>query len=35
MDVSWETFGNWQVVRVNGQVDSKTVGDLRDFIDTK
>ena len=35
MDVSWETFDNWQVVRVNGQVDSKTVGDLRDFIDTK
>jgi anti-sigma B factor antagonist len=34
MDISLETFNSWQVVRVNGQVDSKTVGDLRDFIDT-
>jgi anti-sigma B factor antagonist len=35
MEITLETFNSWQVVRVNGQVDSKTVGDLRDFIDTK
>lgn len=35
MEIILDTFNNWQVVRVNGQVDSKTVGDLRDFIDTK
>ena len=33
MQVQLETFKDWQVIRVNGQVDSKTVGDLRDFID--
>jgi anti-anti-sigma factor len=25
----------WQVIEVNGQVDSKTVGELREFIDTQ
>jgi anti-sigma B factor antagonist len=35
MQVTLESFGQWQVIRVSGQVDSKTVGDLRDFIDTQ
>ena len=25
----------WQVIRVEGSVDSKTVGELRDFLDAK
>mgnify|MGYP006271650491 CR=1 FL=1 len=35
MQVSRESYNNWQVIRVCGQVDSKTVGDLRDFIDNE
>ena len=35
MEVKLESFYNWQVIKVCGQIDSKTVGDLRDFIDTK
>jgi len=35
MEVTLEQFGDWQVIKVTGQVDSKTVGDLRDFIDTQ
>jgi anti-sigma B factor antagonist len=35
MQVQLETYGNWQVIRVSGQIDSKTVGELRDFIDTE
>ena len=35
MEVKLESFNNWQVIRVSGQIDSKTVGDLRDFIDSE
>jgi anti-sigma B factor antagonist len=35
MNVSLESHNNWQVIKVSGQVDSKTVGDLRDFIDNE
>jgi anti-sigma B factor antagonist len=35
MQVLMESFGSWQVIRVSGQIDSKTVGELRDFIDTE
>jgi anti-sigma B factor antagonist len=35
MQVSRESYNNWQVIKVSGQVDSKTVGDLRDFIDNE
>jgi anti-sigma B factor antagonist len=35
MQVSRESYNNWQVIKVCGQVDSKTVGDLRDFIDNE
>lgn len=35
MNVSLESFKGWQVIRVTGQIDSKTVGSLRDFIDTE
>jgi anti-sigma B factor antagonist len=35
MEVSLDSFAGWQVIRVSGQIDSKTVGDLRDFIDTQ
>jgi anti-sigma B factor antagonist len=35
MDVQLESCDNWQVIRVKGQIDSKTVGELRDFIDSE
>jgi anti-sigma B factor antagonist len=35
MNVTLDSFKNWQVIKVAGQVDSKTVGDLRDFIDSE
>jgi anti-sigma B factor antagonist len=35
MEVKLESFNNWQVIKVTGQIDSKTVGDLRDFIDSE
>jgi anti-sigma B factor antagonist len=35
MQVQMEAYGTWQVIRVSGQIDSKTVGELRDFIDTE
>ena len=35
MDVQSSTFKNWQVIKVNGQIDSKTVIKLRDFIDSE
>jgi len=35
MEVKLESFNNWQVIKVCGQIDSKTVGDLRDRIDTE
>jgi anti-anti-sigma factor len=34
MNLSKSTSSGWQVIHVDGQVDSKTVGTLRDFIDT-
>jgi anti-sigma B factor antagonist len=33
MELSKKTTKGWQVIEVNGQVDSKTVGDLRDYLD--
>lgn len=35
MDLSKSTIRGWQVIHVVGQVDSKTAGDLRDYIDTQ
>jgi anti-sigma B factor antagonist len=35
MNVSLDSFKDWQVIKVAGQVDSKTVSDLRDFIDSE
>lgn len=35
MDVQSSTFKNWQVIKVSGQIDSKTVVKLRDFIDSE
>ena len=35
MEVTLDSFNSWQVIKVTGQVDSKTVGDLRDFIDSE
>ena len=35
MEVQQELLGNWQVIRVIGEIDSKTVTSLRDFIDEK
>jgi anti-sigma B factor antagonist len=35
MNVTLDSFKNWQGIKVAGQVDSKTVGDLRDFIDSE
>ena len=35
MNVQSETFQNWQVIRVSGQIDSRTVLKLREFIDSE
>ena len=35
MNVQSETYQNWQVIRVSGQIDSKTVLKLREFIDSE
>ena len=35
MDVQSSTFKNWQVIKVSGQIDSKTVIKLRDSIDSE
>jgi anti-sigma B factor antagonist len=35
MQVELKPFKNWQVIQVTGQIDSKTVGELREFIDTE
>ena len=35
MEVKLESFNNWQVIKVSGQIDSKTVGDLREYIDSE
>ena len=35
MEVKLDSHASWQVILVSGQIDSKTVGQLRDFIDTE
>ncbi|MCB4412662.1 MULTISPECIES: STAS domain-containing protein [unclassified Synechococcus] len=35
MEVQQELIKNWQVIKVTGEIDSKTVSTLRDFIDEK
>jgi anti-sigma B factor antagonist len=35
MEVKKELIKNWQVIKVSGEIDSKTVSTLRDFIDEK
>mgnify|MGYP006267581983 FL=1 len=35
MEVKLDSYASWQVIVVSGQIDSKTVGQLRDFIDTE
>ena len=35
MEVQQELLDNWQVIKVTGEIDSKTVTTLRDFIDEK
>lgn len=33
MELSKSTIKGWQIIGVTGQVDSKTIGDLRDYLD--
>jgi anti-sigma B factor antagonist len=33
MELSKSTIKGWQIIEVTGQVDSKTIGDLRDYLD--
>lgn len=33
MELNKSIIKGWQVIEVKGQVDSKTVGDLRDYLD--
>ena len=35
MEVEQNLIKNWQVIKVTGEIDSKTVSTLRDFIDEK
>ena len=35
MEVQQELIKNWQVIKVTGEIDSKTVSTLRDIIDEK
>ena len=35
MEVQQDIVGNWQIIKVSGEIDSKTVGTLRNFIDEK
>ena len=35
MEVQQELINSWQVIKVSGEIDSKTVSTLRDFIDEK
>ena len=35
MEVQQELLDNWQVIKVTGEIDSKTVTTLRDFINEK
>jgi len=33
MELSKSTIKGWQIIGVSGQLDSKTIGDLRDYLD--
>ncbi len=33
MELSKSTIKGWQIIEVTGQVDSKTIGDLKDYLD--
>ena len=35
MEVQQELIDNWQIIKVTGEIDSKTVSTLRSFIDEK
>ena len=35
MEVQQELINNWQIIKVTGEIDSKTVSTLRSFIDEK
>ena len=35
MEVQQELLDSWQIIKVSGEIDSKTVTTLREFIDTK
>ena len=35
MEVTQELLDNWQVIKVVGEIDSKTVTTLRNFLDEK
>ena len=35
MEVQQELIENWQIIKVTGEIDSKTVSTLRSFIDEK
>ena len=35
MEVTQELLGSWQVIKVVGEIDSKTVTTLRNFLDEK
>ena len=35
MEVKQELIDNWQIIKVTGEIDSKTVSTLRSFIDEK
>ena len=35
MKVEQELIENWQVIKVTGEIDSKSVGTLREFIEEK
>ena len=35
MEIKQELIHNWQIIKVTGEIDSKTVSTLRSFIDEK
>ena len=35
LDIVSSTENGWQIIKVVGQVDSKSVGDLRDYLDAE
>ena len=35
MEIKQELINNWQIIKVTGEIDSKTVSTLRNFIDEK